>query len=222
MPQMTIQVLKNETFQGETLLPTRGTDKSTGYDITSISEPEIVGTKSERLDGGYLSIDYIQYRTGLFVSPQPKSIFYPLGQEKIEYDILLMPRSSISKYNLSMANSVGLIDTDYRNEILVRFNYVWQPEDYIVLDGSSLVGKPNLSKIYKKGDKVAQIKVTVVERPGFHLVDVLDSTDRTGGFGSTDKKPETMVERLALNIKDTVPVSKRYLDQVREREKQFI
>jgi hypothetical protein len=103
----------------------------------------------------------------------------------------------------------------------VRFNYVWQPEDYIIVNGR-VFGKPNLSKIYKKGDKVAQIKVTEIQRVNFHLTDSLDSTTRSGGFGSTDKKPETLVERFSSNVKDVPPTTKRYLDQIREREKQFI
>jgi dUTPase len=221
---MILQVLKNDTFLVEPLLPTRGTEKSTGYDIKAISEPEIVGVKDadkEYYSEYYSSIDYIQYRTGLFVSPKSSTSFTPFGNDVVEYDILLMPRSSISKYNLSLANSVGLIDTDYRNEILVRFNYIWQPEDYTVINGR-IFGKPNLSKIYKRGDAVAQIKVTVVERVTFHLTDSLDSTTRTGGFGSTDSSAkETLLEKFNLKTQESA-VSKRYLDNIKEREKQFI
>lgn len=221
---MILQVLKNDTFLVEPLLPTRGTERSTGYDIKAISDPEIVGIKdtTETSDGQYFSsIDYIQYRTGLFVSPQPNTNFTPFGSDKIEYDILLMPRSSISKYNLSLCNSVGLIDTDYRHEILVRFNYVWQPEDYVIINGR-VFGKPNPSKIYKRGEAVAQIKVTVVERVRFHLTDSLDSTTRTGGFGSTDSTvKETLAEKFNLKTQES-PGTKRYLDNIKEREKQFI
>ena len=47
----------------------------------------------------------------------------------------------------------------------------------------------NSTKIYKKGDKICQLKVTKVEDVEFILVNELDSTSRgEGGFGSTDTK----------------------------------
>ena len=190
---MKIQVLKNESYSDISNLPTRGTLRSTGYDIVATSDPEIVGEKNEF---GYSRIDYIQYKTNL------KIAVYHSSRHHRDYDVLVMPRSSISKYNLVLANSVGLIDADYRGEILVRFKYIWQPEDNFIQtklsdDGSPLyqfvVGKPNLRKIYNKGDKICQLKVTQVEEPEFCLVDELDKTTRAdGGFGSTDTtiKPE--------------------------------
>ena len=97
-----------------------------------------------------------------------------------------MPRSSVSKYNLVLANSIGLIDADYRGEVLIRFKYIWQPEDYKLNTYNKLEGTPNLERIYKKGDKICQLKVTKVEHAEFVLVDQLDSTQRgEGGFGST-------------------------------------
>jgi len=198
---MKIQVLKNESYSDISNLPTRGTLRSTGYDIVATSDPEIVGEKNEF---GYSRIDYIQYKTNLKVAVQKDKVWTggTTNQLDIDYDVLGMPRSSVSKYNLVLANSIGLIDADYRGEVLVRFKYIWQPEDYLINtklanDGSPLyqfvVGKPNLDKIYKKGDKICQLKVTRVETAEFYLVDELDKTTRgDGGFGSTDTdiKPE--------------------------------
>ena len=52
---------------------------------------------------------FIEYGTGL-------SMELPDG-----YVGLIFPRSSISKYHLSLANSVGVIDSGYRGEVKVRF-----------------------------------------------------------------------------------------------------
>lgn len=120
-----IQILKNETYSSEEKLPKPATSRSTGRDIIATSEPEIVGTKQNKDGSGYYykSIDYIQYRTNLFTSVQMNNIS--------DYDILGFPRSSISKYNLMLANSICLIDADYRGEILLRFKYIWQPDDFL-------------------------------------------------------------------------------------------
>jgi dUTPase len=90
-----------------------------------------------------------------------------------------------------------LIDADYRGEVLLRFKYIWQPEDYKIRTDNLLEGYVNFTKLYNKGDKVCQLKVTKVENVEFVLVDELDSTNRgDGGFGSTDvkKKDNVMTE----------------------------
>ena len=77
-----------------------------------------------------------------------------------KYHTELFPRSSISKYNLVLANSVATIDRGYRNEILLRYKYIFQPEDMIVVQEDILrvYGRVNNENIYQKGDKIAQIK----------------------------------------------------------------
>lgn len=225
---MKIQVLKNETYVDKNSLPQRGTNRSTGYDIIATSEPEIVGETNS--NGSYKRIDYIQYKTNLKVAVQKDRQFSTFGSYDLDYDILAFPRSSVSKYNLLLANSIGLIDADYRGEVLLRFKYIWQPEDYNVHtyesgDGSPLYtyigGKLNSNKIYKKGDKICQLKVTRVENVEFILVDELDITNRgEGGFGSTDKKTDTNIDSIIKNYKNQ-PVytpEKKYIDLIKERE----
>lgn len=211
-----IQVLKNDTYNNENALPKTATDRSTGYDIVATSDPEIVG---EKTDYGYKRIDYIQYRTNLYVAVKPDhGPHFGFGYELIDYDILAFPRSSVSKYNLILANCIGLIDSDYRGEVLLRFKYMWQPEDIDLQ-----VGKPNLEKIYKKGDKICQLKITKVEHAEFCLVDKLDSTQRgEGGFGSTDKNIQTneVSDNIVKNYNKnpiTTPI-KKYSEKVKERE----
>lgn len=234
---MKIQILKNETYQSVNNLPQKATDRASGFDVIATSEPEIVGIIND--DGTYKKIDYIQYKTNLKLAVQKDRQYSSFGYIDIDCDVLAFPRSSVSKYNLVLANSIGLIDADYRGEVLIRFKYIWQPEDYGVYkhesnDGSLLYyyigGKPNIDKIYKKDDKICQLKVTKVENVEFVLVDELDSTNRgEGAFGSTDTKNVDQTKKQMQNIADlyekisgniTTP-SKKYVDSIKEREKQL-
>jgi dUTPase len=182
---MKIQVLKNETYQSEDNLPKKGSDRATGFDVVVTSSHEIVGELYE--NGSYKRIDYIQYKTNLKLAVQKDRQFSNFGYTDLDYDILAFPRSSVSKYNLVLANCIGLIDADYRGEVLLRFKYIWQPEDYRIRTDNLLEGHVNFNKLYNKGDKVCQLKVTKVENVEFILVDELDATNRgDGGFGSTD------------------------------------
>ncbi len=198
---MKIQVLKNETYQSTDNLPKKGTDRATGFDVIVTSDPEIVGEKYE--NGSYKRIDYIQYKTNLKLAVQKERIFSNFGHTDLDYDILAFPRSSVSKYNLVLANCIGLIDADYRGEVLLRFKYIWQPEDYSIGKDKNIQGTVNYSKLYNKGDKVCQLKITKVENVEFVLVDELDSTTRgEGGFGSTDTKVAEQTKQQMRNIAD--------------------
>ena len=225
---MKIQVLKNETYQSVDNLPTKGTDRATGFDIIVTSEPEIIGEIYD--NGGYKRVDYIQYKTNLKLAVQKERVFSNFGYNDLDYDILAFPRSSISKYNLVLANCIGLIDADYRGEVLLRFKYQWQPEDYKIRTDNLLEGRVNFTKLYNKGDKVCQLKVTKVENVEFVLVYELDSTTRgDGGFGSTDTKVTDQTKQQMTNIADlyekisgnmTTP-PKKYVDSIKERERQL-
>ena len=225
---MKIQVLKNDTYQSTDNLPKKGTDRATGFDVVVTSEPEIVGEKYE--NGAYKRIDYIQYKTNLKLAVQKDRQFSNFGYTDLDYDILAFPRSSVSKYNLVLANCIGLIDADYRGEVLLRFKYIWQPEDYKIRTDNLLEGYVNSTKLYNKGDKVCQLKVTKVENVEFVLVYELDSTTRgDGSFGSTDTKVSDQPKQQMQNIADlygkisgniTTP-SKKYVDSIKERERQL-
>jgi dUTPase len=225
---MKIQVLKNETYQSVDDLPKKGTDRATGFDVVVTSEPEIVGEKYD--NGTYKRIDYIQYKTNLKLAVQKERMFSNIGYNDLDFDILAFPRSSVSKYNLVLANCIGLIDADYRGEVLLRFKYIWQPEDYSIGKDKKIQGTVNYNKLYNKGDKVCQLKVTKVENVEFVLVYELDSTTRgEGGFGSTDEKVTDQTKQTMKNIADlyekisgniTTP-SKKYIDSIKERERQL-
>ena len=225
---MKIQVLKNETYQSVDNLPTKGTDRATGFDVVVTSEPEIIGEIYD--NGAYKRVDYIQYKTNLKLAVQKERVFSNFGYTDLDYDILAFPRSSISKYNLVLANCIGLIDADYRGEVLLRFKYQWQPEDYKIRTDNLLEGRVNFTKLYNKGDKVCQLKVTKIENVEFVLVHELDSTTRgDGGFGSTDTKITDQPKQQMKNITDlyekisgnmTTP-PKKYVDSIKERERQL-
>jgi dUTPase len=179
-------VKKNE--QGEVVKT-----NAAAYDVISLSDPKIVGVKitpvgfeTNEVGNEWASVDYIEYETGLYVQPSTQS-----------HHLLLHPRSSNSKYNLVLSNSIGLIDNDYRGQICVRFKYVWQPEDMWWSGNEnrkSIFGSVNMSKIYKKGDVVCQILCENTTSVEWELVDELNQTVRgEGGWGHTtpisDTKP---------------------------------
>jgi dUTP pyrophosphatase len=160
-------------------LPQQGSEAAAGYDIVATSDPKTVGdTEGPR----YQCVDYIEYETNLFIAPA-----------NLTSHVLIHPRSSISKYNLVLANSVGLVDNDYRGMILCRFKYIWQPGNFSIhTEGETiagLIGKVDIDKIYKKGDKIAQLVVEPTVKVEWAFVDDLTQTQRgEGGFGSTDGK----------------------------------
>ena len=81
---------------------------------------------------------------------------------------LVFPRSSIRKYGLALANSIGVIDSGYRGEIMCSF-------------------KPTGScPTYNVGDKVAQMIIMPYPEVNYVEVNELSDTDRgEGGHGST-------------------------------------
>lgn len=124
---------------------------------------------------------YIEYDTGIKLQPLTES-------DKDVYVTFCFPRSSISKYNLMLANSVGVIDQGYTGNLLLRFKYIWQPCDFFRPSDGPLMGKVDLGSIYKKGDKIGQIYFDQVKDVNLIEVASLSATERgSGGFGSTGK-----------------------------------
>lgn len=93
------------------------------------------------------------------------------------------PRSSISQTPLSLANSVGIIDKDYRGNIKAVFRH--NLDLSIVVNGS--ISLDNLPKYtVNKGARLVQITSPTLEPLQLKIVDNLDETARgSGGFGST-------------------------------------
>lgn len=147
-----------------------------GIDIIASSAPRIVGKKDA--NGYWKSIDFIEYETHIFLDCLQKN-----SEEQLYVDV--RPRSSICNYNLILANSVGLIDPEYRDQILVRFKYVTQPED-LRPNLNYFFTEVNLNKIYNQGDKIAQIVIQKsVNHEFIYVPELNDSKRGMGKFGST-------------------------------------
>ena len=143
-----------------------------GVDLRACSDPLIMGHRLRNNE--WKHIDYIEYDTGIKIEPSTDKI-----------TSLLFPRSSISRYNLSLCNSVGVIDGGYRDTIKVRFNYIAQPSDYFIFE-KWLILVPALDRIYQRGDKIAQLVFSTHPQPEWVKVEKLTESERnTGGFGSS-------------------------------------
>lgn len=154
------------------VIPTYAKPGDAGLDMTAISIN--------------ITDNYIEYDTGIAVE-------IPEG-----YVGLLFPRSSISKYDLSLANSVGVIDSGYRNSIKFRFKTTNTNNFKYYLDivrgwfgGIQEVKLRETEseydrKLFKVGDKIGQLMILPYPQIVLNQVDELSTTERgEGGFGST-------------------------------------
>jgi len=100
-------------------------------------------------------------KTGLFIE-------LPIG-----YEAQVRPRSGLAaKKGITVLNSPGTIDADYRGEI-----------------GVILVNLSNEDFTIENGERIAQLVISKHERAVFEEVEELSETDRgAGGFGSTGVK----------------------------------
>ncbi|WP_284163492.1 dUTP diphosphatase [Frigidibacter sp. SD6-1] len=88
------------------------------------------------------------------------------------YEIQVRPRSGLAlKHGISLPNTPGTIDSDYRGPLgvlLINFG----PESFVI----------------RHGERIAQLIVAPVVQARFALTDVLSASARgTGGFGSTGR-----------------------------------
>lgn len=134
----------------EATVPTYGTDGAAGADLYACLDTPV------RIDPGDDGI----IPTGIAVE-------IPKG-----YAGLIYARSGMAcKRGLAPANKVGVIDSDYRGEMIVVLHNHSNETEYI----------------YDK-DRIAQFVLTPVLTPGFNLCEELSDTVRSSGrFGSTGK-----------------------------------
>lgn len=127
------------------VIPTRKTTGAAGFDLTAVSME--------------VSATMIKYDTGIAVEIPPG------------YVGLASPRSSICRVGLLQANSVGVIDSDFRGSI-------------------SLVFYKNTQCIvpYFPGDRIGQLMIVPIPEVEYVEVEELSETERgAGGYGSTGK-----------------------------------
>lgn len=139
--------VKIKKLDSNAVIPKYSTDGSAGMDITATSKT-------------WDEYGNVVYGTGI-------SLEVPKG-----YVALLFPRSSNSKYDLLLCNSVGVIDSDYRGEIIFKYRAVFTQR----------------IKSYTIGERVGQIIIIPYPQIEFDEVEELSETERgSGGFGSTGK-----------------------------------
>ena len=110
---------------------------------------------------------------------------------------LLFPRSSNSKQQLLLSNSVGVIDSGYRGEVMLKFKstvrvlsfgYLLNIIMYYLFGKvpKKINVKNYYGKSYEIGDKVGQIIILPYPQIEFEEAEELSETERnTGGYGST-------------------------------------
>ena len=135
------------------VLPKRSTSHSAGYDIRSM-ECGIIEPGKSRI-----------FKTGIKVDMNDDEVFYIFDRSSFGY-----------KYNVTLANSVGVIDSDYYNN-----------EDNEGHVSICLINHNDKPLEIKIGDRIAQgvfMKYLVVDNE-----EKIDKK-RVGGIGSTNKKEE--------------------------------
>lgn len=166
------------------VIPSKSNPDDIGQDLTAVSS--VVD------DNGL----YIEYDTGISVEP-------PEG-----YYFLVYPRSSVTRKDLFLKNSVGVIDPGYRGTIKLRYSTaegigcfsfdqttleITETADSEVL--TSFNFKTNIIEpepnVYKPGDKIGQL-VLMKQEDKFATWSVKTSLTETqrgeGGFGSTGER----------------------------------
>ena len=129
-------------------LPAYATPQSAGMDLrANIQAPITLNPLERKLIG-----------TGLYMA-------LPEG-----YEAQVRPRSGLAlKHGLTVLNSPGTIDADYRGEIMVL-----------------LVNLSDTPFVVNDGERIAQMVIARHEQASFETVDTLDETERgAGGYGHT-------------------------------------
>ncbi|MFT5823945.1 MAG: dUTP pyrophosphatase [Crocinitomix sp.] len=144
---MTIEIINKSKHP----LPQYETPLSAGVDLRANLDESVTLQPLERA----------LIKTGLFIA-------LPEG-----FEAQVRPRSGLAyKKGISVLNSPGTIDADYRGEI-----------------GVILVNISSEAFIVEDGERIAQMVVAKCEQATFVAVEVLDETERgAGGFGSTGVK----------------------------------
>ncbi len=145
-------MLKIKLLNEKAALPTRASDGAAGYDLRACLDAPMTLKKGE-----------------IFAVPTGIAIELPSK----EYVAMLCARSGLAiKHGITLANAVGIIDSDYRGEIKVGL---------INLGSEEFVINP--------GERIAQMLIMPVSLPEIEISDDLSETERgSGGFGSTGRK----------------------------------
>lgn len=147
-----MSVLKIKKLRENAVVPKRATDGSAGMDLYAcIDEPITVRPH-----------ECVKLPTGIAIA-----------LPSAELGAFIFARSGLAvKHGLAPANCVGVVDSDYRGEVIV-----------------GLVNQFSEPYTIEPGERVAQMVIMPVSLPEIELCDDLDETERgAGGFGSSGKK----------------------------------
>lgn len=176
--------LKFEKLSDEAIVPFKGTGYSAGYDLTAVSVKLYRIIEVVDIGQNILCIRAVlSYGIGLAIAiPE-------------DYEGEIRARSSICNKDMSLCNGVGTIDSDYRGEILLRFNvvlYLRVTEEMNLSNQNieevvnHLLNKKQFMNVYSAGDRIGQLLLKPVYNMEFEEEE-LDNTERgEGGFGSTN------------------------------------
>lgn len=141
---MKVQIINKSKHE----IPAYETEGSAGMDLRTNLDEVVVLKPLERAI----------IKTGLFIA-------LPIG-----FEAQVRPRSGLAaKKGITVLNSPGTVDADYRGEI-----------------GVILVNLSNENFTISDGERIAQLIIAKHERAQWKEVEVLDETERgSGGFGST-------------------------------------
>ena len=145
-----MEPIRVKKLNEKAILPTYGSAEAAGADIYACLDADVTIAPGETV----------------FV-PTGLAMEVPKGCAGLIY-----ARSSLgSKRGLAPANKVGVIDSDYRGQVMV-----------------ALHNHGKMTQTISYGERIAQLIITPVFTPGFLEAEELDDTQRgTGGFGSTGK-----------------------------------
>jgi len=147
------------------VIPTKANKDAEGYDLTVVAVDKIISEKC------------IMFDTGIAVQPPPG------------YHTRVVPRSSFGKSIYVMANSIGIIDRDYRGSIKICVKQVEDDEMipiHLVSQCASIKSYNDIRTKLKPPFKAFQLLVEKSIPSRLVEVENLDDTKRgDGGFGST-------------------------------------
>lgn len=150
-------IIKIKKLSEDAIIPSYAKPGDAAMDLTAVEIKE--------------TSDYIEYITNIAVEiPE-------------DYVGLVFPRSSNSKKDLLLCNSVGVIDSGYRNSINLRYKNIKHNGN----SNGTVFDMFNVSSIYSVGERVGQLMI--IPRPfiEFEEVENLEESARgMGGFGSTN------------------------------------
>jgi len=145
---VSVEIIRVNEASGDIPLPNYATSHSAGMDVCAAQEVILRAGETALIPSGF-------------------AIALPEG-----YEAQVRPRSGLAiKHQVTVLNSPGTIDADYRGEVKVILTNFGK-NDFVI----------------KRGDRIAQLVIAKYERVVWEEKDSLDTTERgAGGFGHTGR-----------------------------------